>query len=85
MGLSPNVNLLLQLHSIYNISLPMTSFVVFALSRITEGKEMDDPKTIPLKIFAKDIGNCAYVRFSSFPVLLLSAQKENQNCLIAYN
>uniref|UniRef100_A0A4W6DQI6 Rho GTPase-activating protein 20 n=1 Tax=Lates calcarifer TaxID=8187 RepID=A0A4W6DQI6_LATCA len=34
-------------------------------SRITEGKEKDDPKTIPLKIFAKDIGNCAYVRFSS--------------------
>lgn len=35
-------------------------------SRIIEGKEKDDPKTIPLKIFAKDIGNCAYVRFSSF-------------------
>uniref|UniRef100_A0A673B285 Rho GTPase-activating protein 20 n=1 Tax=Sphaeramia orbicularis TaxID=375764 RepID=A0A673B285_9TELE len=29
-------------------------------SRINEGKEKDDPKTIPLKIFAKDIGNCAY-------------------------
>ncbi|MEQ2208256.1 hypothetical protein XENOCAPTIV_009003 [Xenoophorus captivus] len=25
-----------------------------------EGKEKDDPKTIPLKIFAKDVGNCAY-------------------------
>lgn len=35
-------------------------------SRIIEGKEKDDPKTIPLKIFAKDIGNCAYVRLSSF-------------------
>uniref|UniRef100_A0A8P4KL85 Rho GTPase-activating protein 20 n=1 Tax=Dicentrarchus labrax TaxID=13489 RepID=A0A8P4KL85_DICLA len=30
-------------------------------SRIIEGKEKDDPKTIPLKIFAKDIGNCAYL------------------------
>ncbi|KAL3055980.1 hypothetical protein OYC64_018646 [Pagothenia borchgrevinki] len=36
----------------------------FALikSRILEGKEKDDPKTIPLKIFAKDIGNCAYAK-----------------------
>ncbi|XP_037542653.1 rho GTPase-activating protein 20, partial [Nematolebias whitei] len=32
-------------------------------NRINDGKERDDPKTIPLKIFAKDIGNCAYVRF----------------------
>ncbi|XP_068602744.1 rho GTPase-activating protein 20-like [Brachionichthys hirsutus] len=31
-------------------------------SRITEGKEKDDPKTIPLKIFAKDMGNCAYAK-----------------------
>ncbi|XP_041857086.1 rho GTPase-activating protein 20 [Melanotaenia boesemani] len=31
-------------------------------SRISEGKETDDPKTIPLKIFAKDIGNCAYAK-----------------------
>ncbi|KAE8299762.1 Rho GTPase-activating protein 20 Rho-type GTPase-activating protein 20 [Larimichthys crocea] len=31
-------------------------------SRLTEGKEKDDPKTIPLKIFAKDIGNCAYAK-----------------------
>ncbi|XP_023145687.2 rho GTPase-activating protein 20 [Amphiprion ocellaris] len=31
-------------------------------SRINEGKEKDDPKTIPLKIFAKDIGNCAYAK-----------------------
>ncbi|KAF3694560.1 Rho GTPase-activating protein 20 Rho-type GTPase-activating protein 20 [Channa argus] len=31
-------------------------------SRIIEGKEKDDPKTIPLKIFAKDIGNCAYAK-----------------------
>ncbi|XP_069569465.1 rho GTPase-activating protein 20 [Brachyistius frenatus] len=31
-------------------------------SRIDEGKEKDDPKTIPLKIFAKDIGNCAYAK-----------------------
>ncbi|KAM6934960.1 rho GTPase-activating protein 20-like [Xenentodon cancila] len=31
-------------------------------SRISEGKEKDDPKTIPLKIFAKDIGNCAYAK-----------------------
>lgn len=38
------------------------------LSRISEGKEKDDPKTIPLKIFAKDIGNCAYVSFPSSPV-----------------
>ncbi|XP_075887051.1 rho GTPase-activating protein 20 isoform X5 [Nelusetta ayraudi] len=31
-------------------------------SRIIEGKERDDPKTVPLKIFAKDIGNCAYAK-----------------------
>ncbi|XP_061697840.1 rho GTPase-activating protein 20-like isoform X2 [Syngnathoides biaculeatus] len=31
-------------------------------SRINEGKEKDDPKTVPLKIFAKDIGNCAYAK-----------------------
>ncbi|XP_035994844.1 rho GTPase-activating protein 20 isoform X2 [Fundulus heteroclitus] len=30
--------------------------------QINEGKEKDDPKTIPLKIFAKDIGNCAYAK-----------------------
>ncbi|CAN9497657.1 unnamed protein product [Ophioblennius macclurei] len=31
-------------------------------NRISWGKEKDDPKTIPLKIFAKDIGNCAYAK-----------------------
>uniref|UniRef100_UPI0037E855B9 rho GTPase-activating protein 20 n=1 Tax=Semicossyphus pulcher TaxID=241346 RepID=UPI0037E855B9 len=31
-------------------------------SRLVDGKERDDPKTIPLKIFAKDIGNCAYAK-----------------------
>ncbi|XP_051938330.1 rho GTPase-activating protein 20 [Hippocampus zosterae] len=31
-------------------------------SRIEEGKEKDDPKSVPLKIFAKDIGNCAYAK-----------------------
>uniref|UniRef100_A0A672GU22 Rho GTPase-activating protein 20 n=1 Tax=Salarias fasciatus TaxID=181472 RepID=A0A672GU22_SALFA len=31
-------------------------------NRISWGKERDDPKTIPLKIFAKDIGNCAYAK-----------------------
>nr|XP_057939004.1 rho GTPase-activating protein 20 isoform X2 [Doryrhamphus excisus] len=31
-------------------------------SRIHEGKENDDPKTVPLKIFAKDMGNCAYAK-----------------------
>ena len=42
------------------------SLILFCFSsRIIEGKEKDDPKTIPLKIFAKDIGNCAYVSFSS--------------------
>ncbi|KAM8857581.1 rho GTPase-activating protein 20 isoform 2-T2 [Synchiropus picturatus] len=30
--------------------------------QLNEGKENDDPKTIPLKIFAKDIGNCAYAK-----------------------
>lgn len=40
-------------------------FIFQPCSRIIEGKETDDPKTIPLKIFAKDIGNCAYVRSSS--------------------
>uniref|UniRef100_A0A8C9Y6V2 Rho GTPase-activating protein 20 n=1 Tax=Sander lucioperca TaxID=283035 RepID=A0A8C9Y6V2_SANLU len=45
---------------------------VATFSRIIEGKEKDDPKTIPLKIFAKDIGNSAYVRFSSFLLNLLN-------------
>ncbi|KAM6955945.1 LOW QUALITY PROTEIN: rho GTPase-activating protein 20 [Lycodopsis pacificus] len=31
-------------------------------SRIVSGKDKDDPKTVPLKIFAKDIGNCAYAK-----------------------
>ncbi|XP_061782101.1 rho GTPase-activating protein 20-like [Nerophis lumbriciformis] len=31
-------------------------------SGISEGKRSDDPKTVPLKIFAKDIGNCAYAK-----------------------
>lgn len=39
----------------------LTSFLLHSSSRINEEKEKDDPKTIPLKIFAKDIGNCAYV------------------------
>lgn len=47
-------------------------------SGILEGKDRDDPKTVPVKIFAKDIGNCAYVRSSSFP---LSAQNERY-CLL---
>lgn len=53
----------------------LTYFLCFpyALSRIIEGKEKDDPKTIPLKIFAKDIGNCAYVRFIPF-LCISSAQ-----------
>ncbi|XP_043105080.1 rho GTPase-activating protein 20 isoform X2 [Puntigrus tetrazona] len=29
---------------------------------IKEEKENDDPKMIPLKIFAKDVGNCAYAK-----------------------
>ncbi|XP_056145433.1 rho GTPase-activating protein 20 [Lampris incognitus] len=37
-------------------------WLVFIKSRINEEKEKDDPKTIPLKIFAKDIGNCAYAK-----------------------
>lgn len=41
-------------------------FSVSFFSRINEGKERDEPKAIPLKIFAKDIGNCAYVSFFSF-------------------
>lgn len=48
-------------------------------SRIIEGKEKDDPKTVPLKIFAKDIGNCAYVRSTSF----LFYQHKDEYCLIA--
>ncbi|CAG5865300.1 unnamed protein product [Menidia menidia] len=31
-------------------------------SRIADGKQRDDPQTVPLKIFAKDIGNCAYAK-----------------------
>ncbi|XP_035267600.1 rho GTPase-activating protein 20 isoform X2 [Anguilla anguilla] len=34
----------------------------FIKSQIKEEKEKDDPETIPLKIFAKDIGNCAYAK-----------------------
>ncbi|KAI1885422.1 hypothetical protein AGOR_G00219990 [Albula goreensis] len=34
----------------------------FIKSRIQEEKEKDDPKIIPLKIFAKDIGNCAFAK-----------------------
>uniref|UniRef100_A0A672RJG3 Rho-GAP domain-containing protein n=1 Tax=Sinocyclocheilus grahami TaxID=75366 RepID=A0A672RJG3_SINGR len=34
-------------------------------SCIQEEKKSDDPKMIPLKIFAKDVGNCAYVRTDS--------------------
>lgn len=30
-------------------------------SRIREEKEKDYPKSIPLKIIAKDVGTCAYV------------------------
>uniref|UniRef100_A0A665V2V4 Rho GTPase-activating protein 20 n=1 Tax=Echeneis naucrates TaxID=173247 RepID=A0A665V2V4_ECHNA len=44
-------------------------WLVLIKSRIIEGKEKDDPKTIPLKIFAKDIGNCAYVSCSFFPII----------------
>lgn len=37
-------------------------FVVFVLhSRIKEEKEKDHPKTIPLKVHAKDMGNFSYV------------------------
>ncbi|KAL6100377.1 arhgap20 [Pungitius sinensis] len=31
-------------------------------SRIIAGKGKEEPKTVPLKIFAKDIGNCAYAK-----------------------
>ncbi|KAG9349322.1 hypothetical protein JZ751_027765 [Albula glossodonta] len=34
----------------------------FIKSRIKEEKEKEDPKTTLLKIFAKDIGNCAYAK-----------------------
>ncbi|XP_020487657.2 rho GTPase-activating protein 20 [Labrus bergylta] len=37
-------------------------WLVLIKSQIVDGKEKDDPKTIPLKIFAKDIGNCAYAK-----------------------
>ncbi|XP_034972118.2 rho GTPase-activating protein 20 [Zootoca vivipara] len=35
-------------------------WLTFLQSRIKEEKEKDYPKSIPLKIIAKDIGNCAY-------------------------
>ncbi|KAM4609310.1 rho GTPase-activating protein 20 [Polymixia lowei] len=38
------------------------SWLALLKSQIHEEKEKDDPKTIPLKIFAKDIGNCAYAK-----------------------
>lgn len=53
------------------------SFVFPQHSRIVEGKEKDDPKTVPLKIFAKDIGNCAYVRASSFLFIASISTKIN--------
>ncbi|XP_012695942.1 rho GTPase-activating protein 20 isoform X2 [Clupea harengus] len=31
-------------------------------SHMQEEKEKDNPKTIPLKVFAKDVGNCAYAK-----------------------
>ncbi|KAG7463612.1 hypothetical protein MATL_G00178490 [Megalops atlanticus] len=34
----------------------------FIKSQIQEEKEKEDPKTIPLKIFAKDVGNSAYAK-----------------------
>lgn len=37
-------------------------FSLFLFSCIKEEKKCDEPKMIPLKIFAKDVGNCAYVR-----------------------
>uniref|UniRef100_A0A1A7YGE1 Rho GTPase-activating protein 20 n=1 Tax=Iconisemion striatum TaxID=60296 RepID=A0A1A7YGE1_9TELE len=37
-------------------------WLVLISDRINEGKEKDDPQTVPLKIFAKDIGNCAYAK-----------------------
>ncbi|KAL8191020.1 UNVERIFIED_CONTAM: Rho GTPase-activating protein 20 [Gekko kuhli] len=33
---------------------------MMALGRISEEKAKDYPKSIPLKIIAKDLGNCAY-------------------------
>lgn len=61
--------------------LTLTSFLCFSPthSRLTEGKEKDDPKTIPLKIFAKDIGNCAYVRYVLPSVIFIAAISTNMN------
>lgn len=43
----------------------MLFWIVSYLTRyIALEKEKDYPKSIPLKIFAKDIGNCAYVSVS---------------------
>ncbi|VFV41337.1 rho gtpase-activating protein 20, partial [Lynx pardinus] len=38
---------------------PTVNFVA-TFRYINLEKEKDYPKTIPLKIFAKDVGNCAY-------------------------
>uniref|UniRef100_A0A8C3IA85 Rho GTPase-activating protein 20 n=1 Tax=Chrysemys picta bellii TaxID=8478 RepID=A0A8C3IA85_CHRPI len=43
-----------------------TTNCVANFSRIKEEKEKDYPKNIPLKIIAKDVGNCAYSK--TFPV-----------------
>lgn len=64
------------LSSGFNVS--VTS--VLHSSGILEGKDRDDPKTVPLKIFAKDIGNCAYVSSSS---LSLSAQREHHRLFLS--
>lgn len=48
----------------------------FRFSGILEGKDRDDPKTVPLKIFAKDIGNCAYVRSRLLPLCFFLCQND---------
>lgn len=39
---------------------------LFVFSCIKEEKKREDPNIIPLEIFAKDVGNCDYVRSDSY-------------------
>uniref|UniRef100_A0A671PGK5 Rho GTPase-activating protein 20-like n=1 Tax=Sinocyclocheilus anshuiensis TaxID=1608454 RepID=A0A671PGK5_9TELE len=50
----------------FSISEEKDRWLSLIQSCIQEEKQSDDPKMIPLKIFAKDVGNCAYVRTECF-------------------
>ncbi|XP_068936535.1 rho GTPase-activating protein 20 isoform X2 [Petaurus breviceps papuanus] len=51
---------------------------------IDEEKEKDHPKSIPLKIFAKDIGNCAYGSAKDYQLWVNSGREEAPYPLIGH-